>query len=63
MPSTGKRKIAWSWEEWQRSRKARRAVTDRITASLVRREHSSSDKRLHAAFGGRRGPVFPERSS
>lgn len=62
MSSTRKIKVAWSWEEWQRSRKARRAATDRITPSPVRRERSSSDKRLRAAFGGRRGPDFPDRS-
>jgi len=59
--STGSLKIAWTWEEWQRSRLARRAVTDRISPSPVRRKRSSSDKRLHAAFAGQRGPDFPDR--
>lgn len=62
MNSTGKIKIAWTWEEWQRSRKARRAVTDRITPSSVRRKQSASDKRLRATFDGRRGPDFTGRA-
>ena len=62
MSSTGKIKTNWTWEEWQRSRKARRAVTDRITPLPVRRKRSSSDKRLRKAFGGQRGPDFPGRS-
>ena len=61
MNSPCKPKIAWTWDEWQRSRKARRAVTDRITPSSVRRKRSSSDKRLRAAFNNRRGPDFPGR--
>jgi len=60
--SPGKLKTTWTWEEWQRSRKARRAATDRITPLSVRRKRSSSDKRLRAAFNGRRGPDFPGRS-
>jgi len=60
--STADVKIAWTWVEWQRSRKARRAATDRIAPYPVRRKSSSSDKRLRAAFGGRRGPDFPGRS-
>ena len=63
MNSTADIKIAWTWEEWQRSRKARRAVTDRITQFPVRRQSSSSDKRLRAAFEGQRGPDFPGRAS
>jgi len=59
--STGKIKIAWGWDEWQRSRKSRRAATDRITPSPVRRKRSSSDKRLSGAFRGQRGPDFPGR--
>lgn len=62
MNSTDKIKLDWTWEEWQRSRKARRAITDRIAPSPVRRKLSSSDKRLRAAFGGRRGPDFPDRA-
>ena len=59
MNSPSELKIAWTWDEWQRSRKARRAATDRITPSSVRRKRSSSDKRLRTAFDGQRGPDFP----
>ena len=62
MNSPGTLKIAWTWEEWKRSRKARRAATDCITPSSVRRKSSSSDKRLHAAFNDRRGPDFSGRA-
>ncbi|MDP6631332.1 MAG: hypothetical protein QGH42_04455 [Kiritimatiellia bacterium] len=62
MSSQGNLKIAWTWEEWQRSRKARRAVTDRMSPLPVRRKRSSSDNRLRAAFNGQRGPDFPDRT-
>ena len=61
MSSDKKIKINWTWEEWQASRKARRAVTDIITAASVRRSESSSDKRLRSAFDGERGPSFTNR--
>ncbi len=61
MSAPKKLKTAWTWEEWQHSRKARRAATDRITPCSVRRKRSSSDKRLRAVFDGRRGPDFSGR--
>ena len=61
MKSDTKVKTDWTWDEWQASRKARRAVTDRITTASVRRKNSSSDKRLHAVFNGERGPSFTDR--
>ncbi|MDA0991635.1 MAG: hypothetical protein O3A51_12905 [Verrucomicrobia bacterium] len=61
MNSTTDLKTAWTWEAWQQSRQARRAVTDRITPASVRRTTSSSDKRLRAAFNGQRGPDFRNR--
>jgi len=54
--SAGPIKTAWTWEEWQQSRAARRAATDRITPASVRRKRSSSDARLRKTYNGRRGP-------
>ena len=53
-----KLKTAWTWEEWQKSRPARRSAAKRIGPSIVRRSKSSSDRRLHAAFAGQREPAF-----
>lgn len=51
-------KTRWTWLEWQESRAARRAVADRVGPPIVRREQSSSDRRLRNAFDGNRGPAF-----
>ena len=51
-------KTSWGWEEWLGSRAARRAVANRVGPPVVRRESSSSDRRLRKAFGGQRGPAF-----
>ena len=58
MNSKNKLKIAWTWEEWQASRPARRAAANCVGPSIVRRSESSSDRRLHSAFAGQRGPAF-----
>jgi len=49
-----KLKTAWTWKEWQASR----AAAKRIGPTITRRNASSSDRRLHAAFAGQRGPAF-----
>jgi len=51
-----KLKTKWTWEEWLGSRAATRAVSDKISPAPCRRNESSSDKRLRAAFGGERYP-------
>jgi len=51
-------KTAWTWEEWQASRKARRAAARRVGPLITRRQASSSDRRLRSAFAGQRGPDF-----
>jgi|GEM_PF-885696 len=58
MNSKNKIKTTWTWEEWQMSRQARRIAANRIGPSIIRRSESSSDRRLHAAFAGQRGPAF-----
>jgi len=60
MNSTPEIKHHWTWEEWQQSRAARREVALRVGPPVSRRRHSSSDKRLKAAFRGERGPRFHE---
>lgn len=49
-------KTTWTWEEWKARRPALKAVTDRVSPAPSRRTHSSSDRRLRAAFGGKRAP-------
>ena len=51
-------KTDWTWDEWQASRAARRAASARVGPPVTRRRESSSDRRLRAAFNGRRGPAF-----
>lgn len=58
MNSKDKLKTAWTWEEWQASRQARRSAAKRVGPSITRRRKSSSDRRLRAAFAGQRGPTF-----
>jgi hypothetical protein len=47
-----------SWEDWQRGRAARREITNRVAPAIIRRERSSSDRRLKKLFDGKRGPAF-----
>jgi hypothetical protein len=56
MKSTSPLKTSWTWEEWQRSRALRRAISEKIGPTEIRRIKSSSDRRLRAAFSGRRAP-------
>ena len=49
-------KREWTWEEWQASRAATRAISNKISPAPCRRSESSSDKRLRAAFDGERAP-------
>lgn len=58
MPSAKLIKTHWTWEEWLLSRAARRKASSKIGPAVTRRRESSSDKRLHAAFDGKRGPDF-----
>ena len=55
-------KTDWTWEEWQRSRAARRAVAERIGPSVIRRRESSADRKLRKAFQGERGPDFGKKT-
>ena len=48
--------LLWTWEEWQNSRALRRELSEKFGPAEIRRAKSSSDKRLRAAFSGRRAP-------
>jgi hypothetical protein len=56
MKSTSPLKTSWTWEEWRRSRALRRAISEQTGPPEMRRSNSSSDRRLRAAFSGRRAP-------
>lgn len=56
MNSTNPLKTKWTWEEWQATRSARRALSLRVGRPVCRRKESSSDARLQAAFNGQRAP-------
>lgn len=47
-----------SWEDWLRGRKARRESSKLVTPEIIRREKSSSDRRLGKLFKGERGLPF-----
>ncbi|NOS70865.1 MAG: hypothetical protein HOP33_13155 [Verrucomicrobia bacterium] len=48
-----------SYEDWLKGRRFRRELSERATGGLViRRESSSSDKRLRKLFNGERGLPF-----
>lgn len=49
-------KTEWTWEEWQATRPVRRALSAQIAPQGSERPASSSDRRLRAAYAGRRGP-------
>ncbi|MDD4101079.1 MAG: hypothetical protein PHU80_00415 [Kiritimatiellae bacterium] len=53
----------WTWEEWLAGRQARRELARRIGMPVCRRQESSSDKRLRAAFDGERAPAQPATGS
>lgn len=44
-------------EDWEKGREARRLSGLKVAPASIRRKESSSDKRLRAAFGGKRAPV------
>ena len=50
-------KTHWTWEEWQAGRQARRELSSRVGKPVCRRNESSYDRRLRAAFNGERAPV------
>jgi hypothetical protein len=47
-----------SYEDWLRGRRARREGGELVSRKIIRRESSSSDKRLRAQFDGQRGLPF-----
>ncbi|MDZ4288620.1 MAG: hypothetical protein U0984_11710 [Prosthecobacter sp.] len=48
----------YTWEQWLAGREKRRRLGNLVAPSIIRRQSSSSDKRLFAAFAGERGPPF-----
>ena len=44
-------------DDWEKGREARRVSGLKVAPASIRRKESSSDKRLRAAFGGKRAPV------
>jgi hypothetical protein len=47
-----------SYEDWLKGRRFRRELSKRVAPGIIRRESSSSDKRLRALFNGERGLPF-----
>jgi hypothetical protein len=47
-----------SWEDWLRGRRARRETSKSVVPGVVRRNRSSSDRRLRKLFNGQRGLPF-----
>jgi hypothetical protein len=47
-----------SYEDWLKGRRARREGGELVAPKVIRREWSSSDKRLRAQFNGERGLPF-----
>jgi hypothetical protein len=47
-----------SYEDWLKGRRARRQGGELVAGKVIRRENSSSDKRLRAQFDGERGLPF-----
>jgi hypothetical protein len=47
-----------SYEDWLKGRRARRETGKRVAPEMIRRESSSSDKRLRELFNGERGLPF-----
>ena len=51
--------IRLTWEEWQAGRAAKREALRRLGLDAPsRRSASTADRRLRAAFGGKRVPSF-----
>ena len=47
-----------SFEDWLKGRKARREGGELVARTIIRRESSSSDKRLRELYKGERGLPF-----
>jgi hypothetical protein len=47
-----------SWEDWLKGRRARRETSQSLAPGIIRRESSSSDKRLRKLYNGERGLPF-----
>jgi hypothetical protein len=47
-----------SWEDWLKGRRARRETSNRVAPGSIRRESSSSDRRLRKLYNGERGLPF-----
>jgi hypothetical protein len=47
-----------SWEGWLKGRRARRESSQLVAPGVIRRESSSSDRRLKKLFNGERGLPF-----
>jgi hypothetical protein len=47
-----------SYDDWLKGRRARREGGELVARKVIRRESSSSDKRLRAQFNGERGLPF-----
>ncbi len=56
MNSPAPLKTSWTWDEWLRSRILRKTISEQSGPPEIRRRKSSSDRRLRAAFAGRRAP-------
>ena len=47
-----------SWEDWLKGRRARRESSKLVVPGVIRRQSSSSDRRLKKLFNGKRGLPF-----
>lgn len=47
-----------SWEDWLKGRRFRRELGNRVAPEIIRRDSSSSDRRLRRIFDGQRGLPF-----
>ena len=47
-----------SYEDWLKGRKLRRELGNRVAPAVIRRNSSSSDRRLRKLFKGKRGLPF-----
>ena len=47
-----------SWDDWLAGQKQRRLTGMQVAPEIIRREKSSSDKRLRRLYNGGRGPAI-----
>lgn len=47
-----------SWADWLKGRRARRESSKLVAPGVIRRQSSSSDRRLRKLFNGERGLPF-----